>query len=234
MPYLSLLTSQPFRPPEGATSHNIVHPTLPLSSPTASTPTPTSPAIAVVAGTPPSATSAAPRAEIPPSWGRAPTPVARAPPSPRRRTAASTRCVAPRAVRSPIIVPISVTSSPTTTASKPSQRAPAAWSAVPERRRRRPHRRTTTECAIWRSPWGTSTRSTPEAPGLTKPVRRRTSGRRTPAEPSPRQNDAHADQCPIQLRLMHMRNCILRSVRRRVNYIRQPLIRHELLVHRHL
>ena len=68
---------------------------------------------------------------------------------------------------------------------------------------------------------------------FSKPVRRRSSRRRTPAEPPARQHDTHADQRAIQLRFVHVRNGALGVVGGGVEDIRYPAIRHELLVHRH-
>jgi len=69
---------------------------------------------------------------------------------------------------------------------------------------------------------------------LPKPIHTRPPTRRTPAEPSPRQHNAHINQRSIHLRLMHMRNRALSVLRVRVEDIGYPFIHHELRVHGHL
>lgn len=69
---------------------------------------------------------------------------------------------------------------------------------------------------------------------FTKPVRRRPHRRRTPTEPPPRQHNANRNQRPIQLRLVHVTDGTLRIARLGKQHIRNPAIRHEVLVHRHL
>lgn len=70
--------------------------------------------------------------------------------------------------------------------------------------------------------------------GLSEPVGWGSHGRRTATEPPPRQNNAHADQRTVQLRLVHVTDCTLRIRRLRVQHVRDPPVRHEVLVHGHL
>lgn len=69
---------------------------------------------------------------------------------------------------------------------------------------------------------------------LSEPVGRGSHGWWTATESPPRQHNAHTDQSTIQLRLVHVTDGTLCIRWLRVQHVRDPPIRHEVLVHRHL
>lgn len=69
---------------------------------------------------------------------------------------------------------------------------------------------------------------------LAEPVRRRASGRGTPAEPTTGQHDGDVDGRAVQLRLVHVRYGALGVRGRGVQHVRDPAVRQKLPVDGHL
>jgi hypothetical protein len=68
---------------------------------------------------------------------------------------------------------------------------------------------------------------------LAEAVGRRSPGRRTAAEASPRQHDRHVDRRAVQLCFVHVRNCALGIRRRGIQHVGNSAVRQELAVDRH-